>query len=200
MAKTRAAREAARRKRQRNSPARHLSAVWKEAMINRFGLRVFVSPWGGKDMNLIKKLIDQIGSEKAEEVIKLFISTWKNETDFPTVGLMWHLREKLVNRVDGVVESSGSKIEKGEHDEAVAAEDPDEGWGDGFDDESDSEPESSPKPDPELEEEPDLEPSSEAKARAKAADDEVAKEAAAKAAAEAAASKKPSRRRRSKKK
>ena len=178
MAKTRAAREAARRKRQKNSPARHISVVWKESMIDRFGIGVHVSPWGGKEMSLITKMVKELGADKVEEIVKAFISGWKHSTDFPTVGLLWALRGKIANQMTGVVGSAAAKIALGEYDEAVAAADPKDGWGNVFDDEqddgefltnaSDPEPEvveklpdsmmmSDPEPEPE-EPEPELEP------------------------------------------
>lgn len=132
-AMTAAAREEARRKRKDRSPVRHLSAVWKEAMIDRFGVGVFVAPWGGKESALISKLVKDLGSvEACERMIRGFVSSWSGSSSVPNVGLMWAMREKLENRSRGVLAGARAKIDQGEHDEGDAVEDADEGWGGAF--------------------------------------------------------------------
>lgn len=133
-AMTAAAREEARKRRKDRSPVRHLSAVWKEAMIDRFGVGVFVSPWGGKEAALVTKMVKELGSVDAcERMIRDFVSSWSGVSSAPSVGLMWTMREKLENRARGVLTGARAKIAQGEHDVEEAGDDADEGWGAAFD-------------------------------------------------------------------
>lgn len=138
LARNRAAVARRQAKRQRSNPAAELHREWVIAVKEHFA--VSSAPWGGAEYALGKRLVGELGYERAAEVVRYFVATWKSRRtgwqerrdDLPSMKLCWTLRGRIEAELDGHVrcpESKREKVLRGEYDPDSAAASPDRGWG-----------------------------------------------------------------------
>jgi hypothetical protein len=127
-------------KRRKTKPASELRAEWVSAVSEEFDLAK-VPPWLGADYKLAKLLVQEQGFDGAVDIVRYFISTWRERrtgvqernNELPAMKLCWSLRGRILAEKEGVVSRPKSKREKvlrGEYDAESAAVSPSRGWGD----------------------------------------------------------------------
>ena len=140
LARNRVSRERRAAKRQKTNPAAELHREWVSSMRNEFEL-VTVPSWAGAEYSLAKKLVTELGFEKAARLVRYFVETWterrtavqERRDELPGLKLCWTIRARVLAEMEGAVSRPTSKRERvlrGEYDQASAEASPMEGWGD----------------------------------------------------------------------
>jgi hypothetical protein len=140
LAKNRVSRERRAVKRQKTNPVAELHREWVSSMKSELGL-VTVPAWAGAEYSLGKKLVGELGFEKAARLVRYFIETWserktaaqERRDEIPYMKLVWVLRARVLAEMEGAVSRPTSKRERvlrGEYDQASADASPMRGWGD----------------------------------------------------------------------
>lgn len=136
IAKTADKREASRRKRRskrkRSNPQAELHVEWSTEFRELYGKDVEVPGWGPAERSLAKKLIGEIGFDKALAMVRHFVRTWPKRTfeGVPGMKLMWTMRQRMLAEMSGSV-SVSAKRDRLLNDEWSddSADGPSEGWG-----------------------------------------------------------------------
>lgn len=129
--KTAAARAKRRKRRKKGDAQTELHVEWSAEFRSLYGKGTEVPPWGPAERSLARKLIAEIGFDKALEMTRHFVSTWKSRTfdGVPGVRLMWTIRQRLLAEMTGAVgvNAKREKLMSDEWDETSAG--PSDGWG-----------------------------------------------------------------------
>jgi len=108
--KNRAGKERSDQKRKERHPDRDLHAEWSAAVRLAFGEAVRVPEWHGEDREHARRLVRDLGLERATDVVRHYIWTWKArrtanqeaEGVMPFMRSCWVLRERLMAEIDGL--------------------------------------------------------------------------------------------------
>jgi hypothetical protein len=121
-------------KRVKERPVAALHDEWVVAMRGLLGADATVPPWAGEDWSLAKKLIGDIGFDKAVDVIRHFVGTWearrRKRDAVPGMKLCWTIRQRLLGEVEGkltVPKSKAERLMRGEY--RGKDNSPKTGWG-----------------------------------------------------------------------
>jgi hypothetical protein len=139
LARNRAARQRRQQKKRAANPAAELHREWAMAMREHCGVEL--APWDAAEYALGKRLVQEVGYERAVDLVRYFVSTWpvrrsrlqERRDDLPGMKLCWTIRGRLGAEIDGVVSRPTSKRERvirGEFDPISAEASPKVGWGD----------------------------------------------------------------------
>lgn len=140
LAKNKKIREKKKKKREETKPVKELHAEWVVAMRGHFGVTQ-VPEWTGAEYSLAKKLVSDVGFEKAAKIINYYVNTWRKRrtsaqerrNELPNMKICWSLRSRLLAELEGAVSCPKSKRErilKGEYNPVLASAAPSRGWGD----------------------------------------------------------------------
>ena len=111
-AATASARERSDSKRKISRPADHLHAVWTEELFARYGDDLTVVSWTGAEISLAKKLAAELGTDKAEAVVRRFVKDWWGE-DVPVFKFCWVRRQATIGKVEG---KAGQRMTRGQRE------------------------------------------------------------------------------------
>jgi len=97
------------------------------------GRGVTIPRWAGEDWALAKKLIGDIGFDKAVDIVRHFILTWearrRRRDALPGMKLCWTIRQRLLGEVEGDLKVPKSKAERLMRGEFEEDDSPKTGWG-----------------------------------------------------------------------